>query len=73
MSTISAKSFPRPSDERMNLRDGWAADKSAATILDAMGHPGYGEKFSRRVLAAMAADPDLTAHEAVYGRRTATV
>ncbi len=40
MPTTTTSSFPRPTDEVLGLRDGWADDKSAAVMLDAMGHPG---------------------------------
>lgn len=32
------------------LRADWAKGKSAARILSALGHPGYGTKFAKRVL-----------------------
>jgi hypothetical protein len=63
----STATIVRPSDEVLNLRDGWADDKSAATILEAIGHPGYGEAYAREVLAKMA-NLGINAHEAIYGR-----
>ncbi len=59
-----SKSFSRPSDKALGLRNGWAAGKSASRILAAIGHPGYGEAFARRVLAHMAAT-GCSAHQAV--------
>lgn len=46
---------------RLSAR-GW----SAARILSGLGHPGYGQTYSRRVLALMVRY-GLSAGEAIYG------
>lgn len=54
------------------LRAEWVAENIGRPerILSALGHPGYGRAFARRVLAIMA-DTGCSAHQAVYGRRVA--
>jgi hypothetical protein len=42
---------------------GW----SASRILSGLGHPGYGAAFARQAIERI----DMTAHEAVYGGRSA--
>lgn len=54
----------RPSDAKLGIREGASEGMSARTILSAIGHPGYGEKFARRVLAEMA-DTGCGAHRAI--------
>lgn len=42
----------------------WAPER----ILSALGHPGYGRAYARKVIAKMTAH-GLDAHEAIYGLR----
>jgi hypothetical protein len=45
---------------------GW----SASRILSGLGHPGYGAAFARQAIERIERF-DMTAHEAVYGGRSA--
>lgn len=53
---------------RFELKPGWIEGKSHATILSALGHPGYGETFAQRVLERVM-ETGLSVHEVVYGGR----
>jgi len=55
--------------DRLGIRHEWADGKPAASILSAAGHPGYGAKFARQVLARFEADPSVSLHQLIYGRR----
>ena len=40
---------------------------SAAAILSALGHPGYGSKFAAKALLAWQENAGLSLHQVVYG------
>jgi hypothetical protein len=65
--TMSKPELHHAIEVRFDLRPGWVTGKSSATVLSALGHPGYGEVYSRKVLARVI-DTGCSTHEAVYGR-----
>lgn len=55
-----------PADEVRRLQaKGWTPSR----VLSAIGHPGYGAAFARRVIGAVLTHETvgLTVHEAIYG------
>ena len=53
---------------RFDLRPGWVDGKSSATVLSALGHPGYGAKYAGLVLAKVV-ETGASVHEVIYGGR----
>ena len=62
LTLAAAKTIVVAADGR--IKDEVAA-KSAAFILAAIGHPGYGRAFSEKVILSMAAN-GYSAHQVIY-------